>query len=406
LDGFEVVHIVFLVQRFPGYGGAEEYVRRIASGLVLNYKDYKCTIIASDLDKRVIQGLPKEINLIRLPVFFKVREYALWRGLFKKLLEINADVFHANNYGYWHVDALALFSWLKRDFKIVFTTHGWEGFELSMLKKRGILPHKCSFGDRSITSLRPIYDFTLGKMELSSADALIALSPRESILFRFMKVPNEKIFEILPGVDDGFFQLINEDKIESVRSEFNSEPLLLTVGRLCITKGQDVAIRTMRLLANEFPKAKLLVIGKDDGRLSYLKNLVNSLGLEKNVCFTGYLGREELILLFKAADFLVHTSYAEGVSLTALEALAAGLPIVSTPVGGIPYLLKRSGAGCLVPYNNPAAIYSVIKFLMENPKILRNTKNKALKFGQNLSWSCAVKEHEKVYRLIHGSMDI
>jgi len=390
------VHIVFLVQRFPGYGGAEEYVHRIATGLALNY-DYKCTILTSNVDKRPIPELPRKVKVIRLPVLFKVREYSLWRGLFKKLLKVSADIFHANNYGYWHVDVLSMLSRLKRDFKVVFTTHGWEGFELWVLKNYGKAPTSFTLRDKLITDLRPIYDFTLGRMQLSCADALIALSPRERVLFKFMKVPDEKIYEILPGVDEGFFQPISTKKIEEIRSALDADPLLLTVGRLSITKGQEVAIRAMRYIVNDFPRAKLLIVGKDYGYLAFLKRLVGQLGLEKNVQFTDYLKKKDLIFLYKAADLLIHTSYAEGVSLTVLEALAAGLPVISTPAGGIPYILSKSGAGMLIPFNDPFAIYSMVKILMNNSKDMKIMKGKALNFGRNLSWSRAIKEHIRVY---------
>lgn len=391
------MHIVFLAQQFPGYGGAEEYVRRIATGLALNYDDYECTIITSNIDKRTIQELPEKVNVIRLSVLFRVRAYALWRGLFKKLLRINADVFHANSYGYWCVDALSVLSKFKRDFKIVFTTHGWEGFEFWILRKQRMFPCTYPLKNRIMADLRPVYDFTLGRMELSCADALIALSPRERMLFEFMKVPKEKIFEILPGVDEGFFQSTDVKKIENMRDAFDSYPLLLTVGRLSITKGHDVAIRAMKFIVNDFPKAKLFIVGKDHGRLEYLKELARHLDLEKNVRFTGYLKQEELILLYKAADLLIHTSYAEGVSLTVLEALAAGLPVVSTPAGGIPYILTESGAGRLVPFNNPYAVYWMVKALMKNSKVVKTMRDKALEFRRNLSWSRAIKEHTKVY---------
>jgi len=393
------MHIAFLVQSFPGYGGAEEYVKHLASGLVLEH-GYKCSIITSNIDRRAAHELPESINVVKLPVLLKVKEYTVWRGLFKKLIEINADVIHANTYGYWHVDALSFLSRFKRDFKIVFTTHGWEGFEVWLLKRMGILPHKGLFKARIWTQLRPFYDFTFGKMELSSADALIALSPRERILFKFMKVSEDKVFEILPGVNEEFFQDIDQEKICNIRNMIGANPLLLAVGRLSITKGHDIAIKALKFLVDDFPMVKLVIVGKDYGCLSYLKDLVNKLKLEKNVCFSGYLDRKNLILLFKAADLLIHTSYAEGISLTVLEALAAGLPVISTPAGGIPYLLRKSGSGQIVSFNNPFEVYSAVKFLLENSNILKRMKDRALEFSRNLSWSRAIKEHIRVYDFV------
>jgi glycogen synthase len=87
-----VNNVVFLVQRFPGYGGAEEYVFQLASGLA--ERGVNCTILTSDLDDRVASGLPKLVHVEKFPVRVKIGEYALWRGLFSKLLQIDADVIH------------------------------------------------------------------------------------------------------------------------------------------------------------------------------------------------------------------------------------------------------------------------------------------------------------------------
>ena len=167
--------VIFLVQRFPGFGGAEEYVFQLTKGLAAN--GVSCTIFTSDLDKRKVTGLPASVKVVKFPASIKFGEYALWKGLFKTLLSTKADILHVNTYGYYHTDLVSLLHGLK-NFNVVLTSHGFHGLEASINQRKSDRGMVTLTRDLDYT-MRPFFDYTFGFHEITSADALIALSEHD-----------------------------------------------------------------------------------------------------------------------------------------------------------------------------------------------------------------------------------
>jgi glycosyltransferase involved in cell wall biosynthesis len=386
--------VVFLVQRFPGYGGAEEYVsqltRRLAESGVM------CTIFTSDLDKRQVTGLSECVKVVKFPVFLKFGEYALWSGLFKTLLGTKADVFHVNTYGYFHTDLVCLLHRLKK-FNVVLTSHGFHGLDAFLNRRRNNATRSLLGTFRVAT--RPFYDFTLGFNEIASADALVALSENDVDFFRWMGAEAGKIHEISLGVKDIFFEGGDEELKGTLRERFCGDPVILSVGELSWVKRKDIPLRALASLVKEYPKAKLVYVGRDGGQYAYLRELVTRLGLEKNVLFEGYVSSDQLVNYYAVADVLVHTSSAEGLSTVILEALSSGLPVVSTPAGGNAQLLQKSKAGIVVPFNDPNSVYLAINKILGDKSLQRflsaNGKGYAV---NNLKWAEIAQKYLSLYQ--------
>lgn len=183
------MHITFLVQRFPGYGGAEEYVNQLATELGI--KNFRCTIITSDLDKREPKELGRNVELVRLPVIARIGEYAIWKKLVNRLVRTNTDILHVNTYGYFHSDIAALIRKIKH-FRLVFTSHGFHGFEATYF--RSIFTQSLSTDIKS--RFRFFYDLSFGRLEINSSDALIALSQWDREIYRWMGADLNKVYEI------------------------------------------------------------------------------------------------------------------------------------------------------------------------------------------------------------------
>ena len=391
-----VNNLVFLVQRFPGYGGAEEYVfqltRRLAESGVM------CTIYTSDLDKRSITGLPESVRIVKFPVRFKVGEYAIWRGLFKALLETKADILHVNTYGYYHTDVVSLLHGLKK-FKVVLTSHGFHGLNAYLSQPVKNASQKNSLLTTFRGAVRPFYDFTLGFKEIESADALVALSDNDNEVFRWMGAEMDKIHEISLGVRDSFFEGGNEEYKSLLRQRLDGDPIILSVGELSWVKGKDIPLRAFATLVKDHPTAKLVYVGKDGGIYEHLKRLTKQLGLESHVLFEGYIPSENLVNYYSVADVLVHTSYAEGLSTVILEALASGLPVVSTPAGGNAQLLQKCKAGIVVPFNDPNCVYlAVNKILGDNSLKRFLSANGQVYAVNNLKWTEIAQKYLSLYQ--------
>ncbi len=177
---------------------------------------------------------------------------------------------------------------------------------------------------------------------------------------------------------------VNNHKIDSnIRNELNIPEdiqVVIHIGRLCKSKGQHLLLQAAANLHQLGQEAVYLIVGKDleqDGAyLQYLKDLAQELGINQSVHFLGH--RSDIPQLLALSDLLVLPSYTEGLPLVILEAMAAGLPIVATPVGGIPEAVIHQETGLLVPVEDVRALGDAILRLLQNPHLMQEMGNKGL----------------------------
>ena len=134
---------------------------------------------------------------------------------------------------------------------------------------------------------------------------------------------------------------------------------LVTVGRMVPIKGYTLLLRACRRLLDEGLDLRLEMVG--DGPLrSELEALASTLNLERHVSFAGPVGQDRIAAHYAQADVLVISSFMEGVPVVAMEAMAVGLPIVATRVGGIPELVEDGVSGMLVSPSSTEALVAGI----------------------------------------------
>ena len=169
----------------------------------------------------------------------------------------------------------------------------------------------------------------------------------------------------------------------NIRTQLNIPediPVVIHVGRLCKSKGQHLLLQAAANLHQPGQEAVYLIVGKDleqDGAyLNYLKDMAQELGINKSVHFLGH--RADIPQLLALSDLLVLPSYTEGLPLVILEAMAAGLPVVATPVGGIPEVVIHQETGLLVPVEDVQGLGDAILRLLQNPHLMQEMGSKAL----------------------------
>jgi colanic acid/amylovoran biosynthesis glycosyltransferase len=144
---------------------------------------------------------------------------------------------------------------------------------------------------------------------------------------------------------------------------------LLTVGRLVEKKGIEFGLRAVARLIQEYPKLDYTIIGEGPERDS-LTTLVRELGIGNHVNFVGAKTRETVAAMMRNAHILLAPSVSarsgdeEGIPLVLMEALASGLPVVSTAHAGIPELVTHGVSGLLAPERDPEALAEHVKFLI------------------------------------------
>lgn len=183
----------------------------------------------------------------------------------------------------------------------------------------------------------------------------------------------------------------------------NEKSTIICVGRLIATKRIDDAIHAIYLVSKQIPNIKLLIIGDGPERAN-LEYLASSLCLEKIVSFIGRVNQEDVIKYYQQSDVFLQTSESEGFSLVAIEAMACGLPIVSTPVGIVPELISGADNGYLVKFNNPSdAADKICKILGLDFDEYSQMSKRSVVYAQKYSWDKIAEQYLKEYSLNNES---
>ena len=181
----------------------------------------------------------------------------------------------------------------------------------------------------------------------------------------------DRIQVIFNGVDPQLWQGSRADSI--LRRELGIPEdrfVLLCVGRFDDYKRQDFLIRSLKELADSTNLPFALVLAGNGPKQADCEALVKSLGLERQVYFTGY--RTDVKNLYHGSDLYVSCSRWEALSFVILEAMAAGLPVVATNVGGTPDLVnQKTGCGQLVEFEDTKGMAETIRRFMEEPDLRR-----------------------------------
>lgn len=172
-------------------------------------------------------------------------------------------------------------------------------------------------------------------------------------------------------------------------------PKLLWVRSFSEIYNPLLAIEVLEKLLEKGHKASLTMIGPEkDGSLATCKELVARKSLP--VTFTGLLSKEDWIAKSKASDIFINTTNFDNMPVSILEAMALGFPIVSTNVGGLPFLIEDGLNGLLVPANNASAMMQAIEKICNDQKISESMSNAARVKGESYNWSFIKDSWHKV----------
>jgi glycosyltransferase involved in cell wall biosynthesis len=145
-------------------------------------------------------------------------------------------------------------------------------------------------------------------------------------------------------------------------------------------------------LLENYPDAELCMVGPDkDGSMEEFRKYIRLKGIENNVTITGKLTREEWIALSEKYDFFLNTTNVDNTPVSVIEAMALGLIMVSTNVGGIPYLLYHEKDSFLVDAENPSQMTNVVIELMNNSELAARLCQNARKKAEIFGWESVKK---------------
>jgi len=210
--------------------------------------------------------------------------------------------------------------------------------------------------------------------------------------------PAERIIYLPNGINSELFFPKREKE----------DNLLLFVGRITASKGLHILLKSLQHVETS---VHLVVIGPCDWNKNYCLNILNQIKRENQrgrhkITYLGPLDRPKIVKWYQKASIFVLPSFMEGFPVTVLEALSCRTPVIATPVGGIPEVIRNRENGLLVPLNSPVKLAEAIQFLLEN-------ENARKRFGRNgrelilkeFSLQAVVSKLCKIYRQILGSFN-
>jgi len=285
------------------------------------------------------------------------------------LFQDEPGLVHAHAYGYFPVLAGGLAE-LLRGMPLVVTAHSDPGGHT--LSKR-------------------LFDWAVPAVTLRRADRVIALTNIEALNLRRLGVEADRIRVIPNGVDLKEFEDVPK------RREPGDEFALLFVGR-CYPrqKGLEHLISALRLLLAKW-KIHLTIAGEDWGGTETLRALAKALGVEKHITFTGALPRRDVINAYASADAFVLPSLFEPFGIVLLEAMAAGLPVIASRVGGIAEVVSDGKTGLLVQTGDSQSLANAVASLISDADLRRRLGAAGRVQAAGYSWDGIVPQILDVY---------
>lgn len=368
-----VVHIIYSL----GTGGLENGLVNIINRMPVD--KYKHVIIcltdATDFANRITAPDVRVIELHKKPG----HDLGVYWHLQKLLWKLKPDIVHTRNLAALEMQILTL---ILLGVKRVHGEHGRDIYDLHGQNKK-------------YNRLRKAMSYWVHRYIAVSQDL-------ESWLLKTVKIPKSKVSQLYNGVDLTRFQR-REKGIKDVilPDKFaDSDSIIIgTVGRIAAVKDQITLVNAFDILVKQSTpaadKLRLVIVG--DGPLfETIKERVSFLGLDSKVWLPG--DRKDIPALLQTMDIFVLPSLGEGISNTVLEAMATGLPVVASDVGGNPELVDNQHTGILVPVGDVNMLAQVLQGLIEDPQTMFAMGAAGLeKVHSQFDWDVTVANYLAVY---------
>ena len=348
------------------YGGAERQLITIAKGTDLKkYKVQVCCLSHAGAMAMELEETGVAVHVLCKRGKFDIK---ILLKLVKLLKSQKIDVLHTH----------------------VFTASFWGRLASIFVPGLRIVQH-----EHSHFSLQSRIRWFLDRLMSIKSDMVIAVSAE---LERSSKRRMKNIRKKLQLVQNGSIavdQLASVKSAATLRGTNGRYKTVAIIGSLEPRKDHDTFLRAAKIVRARNPKTRFLIVG--DGPLRCkLETEAANLGLNGSVNFIGW--QSDVLPVLKKSDVYVSSSTTEGTSVALLEAMAAGLPVVCTRVGGNPEIVEHGERGLLVPKRDSRALAEAISYVLENPETgYRLAENGRRYVFQHFSAKRMISQIEKIY---------
>ena len=240
---------------------------------------------------------------------------------------------------------------------------------------------------------------------LEKANCVVATSPQERDTLRSL-VSQAGQIEVIPcGTDTINFCLISKLHARARLKLAIQEKIILYVGRFDPRKGIETLVRVVHLLrAQGVENLRLIIVGgssehmPDGDERERISAIIEELGLQSLTTFAGRIGHDILPLYYAAADVCVIPSHYEPFGLVAIEAMACGVPVVASNVGGLKFTIIPEETGLLAePKDIVAFANAVYRILMDEKWVSKIRKQASASVHQQFSWAGVTMQLHELY---------
>ncbi|MFC9682780.1 D-inositol-3-phosphate glycosyltransferase [Streptomyces sp. NPDC056948] len=379
------VYIVELAQRLAAQGIEVEIFTRATAAALPPTVELAPGVLVRHIDAGPYEGLNKEDLPAQLCAFTHGVMQA-WAGHRPG----HYDLVHSHYWLSGHVGWLAAQRW---GVPLVHAMH-----TMAKVKNANLAD-----GDSPEPAARVIGETQI----VAAADRLIANTTEEADeLARHYGADTDKLAVVHPGVNLTRFSPADGRAAARARLGLPQDALIpLFAGRIQPLKAPDVLLRAVAVLLDERPelRSRILVpvVGGPSGsglaKPEGLQKLAARLGIADVVRFRPPVGQEQLADWFRAASLLVMPSYSESFGLVAIEAQAAGTPVLAAAVGGLPVAVDDGHTGFLVRGHNPADYARVLRDFADDPQLAPRMGAQAARHAQSFGWDTAAAATADVY---------
>lgn len=219
---------------------------------------------------------------------------------------------------------------------------------------------------------------------------------------RLFNVPGDKIDIVYNGVEAKKFEFEWSDAERAKRRAelaLPSEKIVLYVGRFVREKGIQVLLNAANVVLAKRPDAKFVIVG--GGQRDKFESFVHWAGLENKVLFTGFMANRALHQIYRCADVAVFPSLYEPFGIVALEAMAAGVPVVASDSGGLKEVVVHDQTGTSSFTNDPESLaWAILRVLDDPERAARLHKAAQARLYADFDWSLLATQTIAVYEKV------
>lgn len=243
------------------------------------------------------------------------------------------------------------------------------------------------------------------RVVLGNFQKIIAVSNFTKSLALRAGAKDERTIVIYNSCDEAIFSRADRHAARQQHDLPADKKIILFVGNLIEIKGIYILIEAFRVLCSQVPNLLLIIIGTGEEKQK-LELLVDRYGLRGNVKFLGWIPQAELSGFYNAADIFVLPSFVEGHSVALLEAMASGLPIVASDVGGNKETVENGVNGFLFESGNVKDLSEKIAIILGNYELSKNISDRSyMTYLQKFSSRTQIENYLRLYSSLIGRSD-